>query len=297
MWPAASTSAQPLLEHQGYVTDAAGILGESARSELETRVRAAEARSAAEIAVVTVPSLRGMSVEEYGTRLFNEWSIGKKGSDNGVLILVAPTERKIRIEVGYGLEAVLPDGLAGEIIRVNALPAFRRDDYAAGIRDSVNRVASIVEANHVVTAAERQQYARNAENRAPTLVTTPFFGAFIAIGAACLGLGLRSKVGFFVLFGAMFGGLPFGMALIPMFNAQLWVLIPLAIVMFIVGFRKGAHGSWHEMARATAGGGSRHSSGWVMGGGGSSGSSSGSSSSSSSFGGGSSGGGGASGSW
>ena len=94
-------------------------------------LRDVEQQTTAEIAVVTVPSLDGMTVEEYASRLFKAWGIGKKGRDNGVLVLVAPTEHKMRIEVGYGLEAVLPDGLAGQIVRTECLPRFKEGDYAA----------------------------------------------------------------------------------------------------------------------------------------------------------------------
>jgi uncharacterized protein len=285
---------------QGRVTDAAAIIDAGAKTELESLIRATEEKTTAEIAVVTVSSLDGMTVEEYGNRLFNEWGIGKKRTDNGVLVLVAPTERNIRIEVGYGLEPILPDGLAGEIIRTDALPAFRNGHYAVGILASVRRIAAIVEARHIVTAEERRQLAIDAEERPPSLLTTPFFGMFVGIGALAIGLGVRARAFFPILFGTLFGGLPLLMSLLPFFNASLWILGPLAIGMFVFGYRKGATESWREMAR---GQGRRSysqsgsSSGWVMGNSGSSSSSSGSSSSSSSFGGGSSGGGGASGSW
>ncbi len=100
--------------------------------------------------MATVPSLNGMSVEEYANKLFAEWGIGQKGKDNGVLVLVAPSERKIRIEVGYGLEPILPDGLAGSIIRDQFIPAFRKSDYQSGVLDGVRRVAAIVRRGQVV---------------------------------------------------------------------------------------------------------------------------------------------------
>ena len=78
-----------------------------------------------------------MSVEEYANRLFKEWGVGQAKQDNGVLVLVAPNEREMRIEVGYGLEGVLPDGLAGQIIRDDFTPRFRDNDYSGGIRDGV----------------------------------------------------------------------------------------------------------------------------------------------------------------
>ena len=97
----------------GSVSDFAGILDESAKSELNSLITQTEQKTSAEIAVVTVPTLEGITVEEYAVKLFKQWGIGKKGKDNGVLVLVVPSERKVRIKVGYGLKPILPDGLAG----------------------------------------------------------------------------------------------------------------------------------------------------------------------------------------
>src|SRR5262249_12642103 len=85
------------------------------------------------IAVATVPTLEGDTVESYSVELFKRWGVGKKGKDNGVLILVAPSEHKTRIEVGYGLESQLTDGTCGEIIREEMLPAFRQNKYGPGL--------------------------------------------------------------------------------------------------------------------------------------------------------------------
>lgn len=122
----------------GYVTDAAHVLDAPAGNTLTTLADDLEQQTTAELAVVTVPSLDGMTVEEYANKLFQAWGIGKKGHDNGVLVLVAPGERKMRIEVGYGLEPVLPDGLAGEIIRTNFTPAFANGDYAQASRRALS---------------------------------------------------------------------------------------------------------------------------------------------------------------
>ena len=89
-------------------------------------------------------SLEGMTVEEYANRLFAEWGIGQAADDNGVLLLVAPGDRAVRIEVGYGLEPILPDGLAGEIIRTEILPEFRAGNVPRGIGRGLNRISQIV---------------------------------------------------------------------------------------------------------------------------------------------------------
>lgn len=287
----------------GYVNDFSNLLSDSVRSELEQLLRDTEKQTTAEVVLAIVPSLDGMPVEEYANRLFKEWGIGKETIDNGVLVLVAPHEREMRIEVGYGLEPVLPDGLSGEIIRTNFLPRFREEDYPGGIRSGVARVVEIVRRNHVLTADERRALEEAADDRPPVWLMISFFGLFISIGFFMVGLGIGSKTGFPLIFGSLFGGMPFLMALIPFFNASVLVLGPLALGMAVVGYRKGRRlPSWVQQMR-NASGKSDPSQGWVLGANSDSSSSddshssSDSSSSSSDFGGGSSGGGGASGRW
>ena len=109
---AALADAQTLPRPTSKVSDFAGLLTPAARADLEALLTTLEKDTTAEVVVATKASLGGTSVEDYGNRVFNEWQIGKAALDNGVLVLVAPTERQIRIEVGYGLEGVIPDGLA-----------------------------------------------------------------------------------------------------------------------------------------------------------------------------------------
>lgn len=298
-----------------YVTDGANVLSAPARAAINATLRDLETETTAEVAVVTVPSLDGMTVEDYANRLFKEWGVGKKAAANGVLVLVAPVERKMRIEVGYGLEPILPDGLAGEIIRTEFLPRFRANDYPGGITAGVARVAAVVQAKHVLTARERQAIDEAAHgDRPPALLMLAFFGLFIGIGGFMAGLGIRSKTGFPLLFGGLFGGIPFLMSLVPFFNASPLILGAVALATGALGYAKSdgmtAVGTVSESRRRRRAGqkpiGSpgveqRSASTWSWGAdsGSSSGSGSGGSSGSSggSFGGGSSGGGGASGSW
>jgi uncharacterized protein len=280
----------------GRVNDVAGILDATTRTEIESIVREAERLTSAEIAVATVPSLDGMSVEEYANRLFHEWGIGKKDRDNGVLVLVAPNERKVRIEVGYGLEPILPDGLAGEIIRTEILPRFKENDYPGGTLAAVTRIAGIVQRGHVLTADERRQLDQaSTDDRPPMILMLPFFGLFVSIGAFMVGAGLKSKTFFPLMFGGFFGGLPFLMTMFPFFNAPPLILASLGILMGVLGYRKSDPETWRQGLASSSRG---DSGGWAMG---TSTSSSGDSSSSGSsggdFGGGDSGGGGASGSW
>jgi uncharacterized protein len=225
---------------QGRVNDFAGVLDAPTRAQLQQVVDDVEQATTAEVAVVTVASLDGMDIERYADGLFRTWGIGKKGVDNGVLVLVCPAERKMRIEVGYGLEGVLPDGLTGAVIRQQFTPAFREGDYARGVLDGVTRLAAIVRANHVLTPEELRALEQEDSAGPPGWLMTPFFGLFIALGATALGVGMRTRSVFARIWGGLFGGIPAVMALIPFFNASLWVLVPLAIGLFLLGYFKGA---------------------------------------------------------
>jgi uncharacterized protein len=291
---AAQTNLPP---PDGYVNDYANLLSDGSRAYLTDLIRRTSEETSAEIAVVTVESLQGLSVEEYANRLFNEWGIGRKDTDNGVLVLVAPTQREMRIEVGYGLEPVLPDALAGQIVRTNFLPAFRDDDYEGGIRAGVERITEVIKRNHVLDDAERAALADEGVDAAPWYFTVPFFSAFVAVGFFMLGAGLGSKTGFPVLFGSLFGGMPLAMSMLPGLSAPRYVTLPLALIVLLAGVRHGRkQPAWIKAMRAQSGT-RRGGSGWVMGGNSSGSSGSSSRSGGSSFGGGRSGGGGASGRW
>lgn len=151
---AATCAAQDYPAHDGQVNDFAELLTPDQRAQLRADLDRLERETSAEVAVVTLSSLDGRSVEEYATGLFNSWGIGKKERDNGVLVLVSRGQRKMRIEVGYGLEGILPDGLAGAIIRETFLPRFREDRYADGVLEGTARVIDIVRRHETVTDAQ-----------------------------------------------------------------------------------------------------------------------------------------------
>ncbi|MGE0360409.1 MAG: YgcG family protein [Vicinamibacterales bacterium] len=284
----------------GAVSDFANLLADGDEARLTRVVADVEQATTAEIAVATVPSLDGLTVEEYATKLFAAWGVGQAGKDNGVLILVAPSEREMRIEVGYGLEGVLPDGLAGQIIRETFLPAFRADDYPRGIVEGTERVAAIVKRNEPLTEEQLQALASagsgSSNDALLPFVLIPFFGIFVAIGSGFAGAGLRTRAGFPILFGLFFAGVPMLMSLLVNLPIAIWILLGLAVVFLVIGWKMGGRPGARGSMRGTHG---SSKSGWVWGGDGSSGGSSGSGSSGSSggFGGGRSGGGGASGRW
>jgi uncharacterized protein len=293
---AVSIAAQTLPKPAGRITDLADVIDAATEADLDRRLDQLEQQTSSEIAIVTVPSLDRVPIEDYAVRLFKEWGIGQASTDNGVLVLVAPNEREMKIEVGYGLEGVLPDGLAGEIIREHFIPRFREDDYNGGIRDGVARVIDVVEKQQVLSADELAKFNGAASEDAPIWIVIPFMGLFVAIGFLMVGVGLRTRTGFPLVFGSFFGGMPLLLALALLTSMAAVTLLPLAAGMAYLGFMLGKRRSWKDAFRNGSGRGS--SGGWTMGGGSSSGSSSSSSGgSSSSFGGGSSGGGGASGKW
>jgi uncharacterized protein len=121
----------------GRVNDGAGLLSERDQSQLEAALARFESETTDQIVVVTVASLQGLPIEDYGYQLGRHWGIGEKGKDNGALLIVAPEEREVRIEVGYGLEGELTDAQSRTIIERRILPRFREGDFAAGIRAGV----------------------------------------------------------------------------------------------------------------------------------------------------------------
>ncbi|MGH8660833.1 MAG: TPM domain-containing protein, partial [Burkholderiales bacterium] len=121
----------------GRVVDNAEILKADTRRRLAEQLRAHEQKTTNQVAVLTVPTIHGESVEEYAVRVFEQWKLGQKGKDNGVLVVVVPQDRRMRIEVGYGLEGTLTDAAAGRIIRDVMTPRFRQGDYDGGILQGV----------------------------------------------------------------------------------------------------------------------------------------------------------------
>ena len=287
--------AQALPTPVGKVNDFATVLTAEQRAALDAQLADLERTTSAEVAVVTVSSLDGRTVEGYATELFNTWGIGKKGRDNGVLILVSVGDRTMRIEVGYGLEGVLPDGLAGTVIRETFRPRFRENDYPGGILQGTTRIVEIIRKNETLTPAQRAALAKAAADAGKSWGMAVFLGIFVAIGAFTAGTAAGARVIVQLLFGLAFtGGALFGVTQTAPREA-LWLLGIVALGVIWLGFVLGRRPGWQTSIRGTKSG---RSSGWIAGGGsGSSSSSGGSSSGSGSFGGGRSGGGGASGSW
>ena len=127
-----------------YVVDEAGVLSSRTKQIILAYSSALAKRTKTQVVVLTVPTLDGESIEDYGLSVLREWGIGDKKENNGVLLLVATKDRKSRIEVGYGLEGVLPDGLTGRIQDQYMLPSFRKGNYDEGILNGYSAVLQTV---------------------------------------------------------------------------------------------------------------------------------------------------------
>jgi len=129
---------------KGFVNDFANVFSQADKAALETKLTGLHDSTGVQVAVATVPSLDGDTVENYAVHLFQEWGIGSKDKDNGLLVLVAPTEHQVRIEVGYGLEGTVTDLQSGNIIRQVMTSAFKAGDYAGGVNGAVDALTAII---------------------------------------------------------------------------------------------------------------------------------------------------------
>src|SRR5262245_15885676 len=284
----------------GRVVDNAQILSPDARTRLAAVLKAHEEATSNQIVVLTVPTIQPEGIEEYAVGVFNSWKLGQQGRNNGVLIVVVPQDRKMRIEVGYGLEPILTDATAGAIIRDVMTPAFKRADYDAGIQDGVAAIVARLEGKDAAAGAPRaarpSSRSRHGFQKADmpwpqrilfSLFVFTIIGLFTFIGIVTPGVGWFLYV-FLIPFWSMFPMLLIG-------PTPTLVLVAAYLVGYPLTKLRLAHTEWYRKkaielkARGTttiggfavvSGGGGGFSSGGDFSGGG-----------------GSSGGGGASGSW
>ncbi len=139
-----TTLALDIPKLQSRVTDLAGLLTQEQISALETKLKDLEQTDSTQIAVLIIPSLEDDPIEDYSIRVATAWRLGQKGRDNGALLIVAMKERKVRIEVGYGLEPTLTDALSRRIIQDELVPRFRQHDYYGGIDAAVTAMIKVV---------------------------------------------------------------------------------------------------------------------------------------------------------
>jgi len=206
--------SQKFPKPSGYINDFAGVLSSNVKNYMENVARELERKTGVEVVVVTVNTTGDEDYNEYANKLYENWGIGKKGVDEGVLILNAVKDRKIRIEVGYGLEGLIPDGLAGEIRDTYLIPYLKRGDYDAGLSKGFNAIVSIIARDKGVSitgVAPVKIPKRRSRNRGISGLTLlfliiflgPFLGRLL-LPALFLGSMTRGRRGPWI--GPFFGG-------------------------------------------------------------------------------------------
>ncbi len=290
----------------GRVTDNAEVLNDATRRALTERLKTHEDRTGDQIAVLTVPSLEGENIEEYAVKVFETWKLGMKGKDNGVLVIVAPKDRRMRIEVGYGLEGTLTDLAAGRIVRNVMTPRFKAGDYNGGIEAGVQAILDLLEKGKAPAGVGGAGAGGKTSSGFPIEAPAMSITERILIGAFIFGI-----IGLFTVIGIVTPGAGW---FLYFFLIPFWAMFPIMVVgtsgaltlliTYLAGFPIAKlmlrNSDWYKKAgadlrskgRASIGGFTFLSGGFGGGGGWSSGGGGGFSG-----GGGSSGGGGASGSW
>jgi uncharacterized protein len=171
------------------VVDGAGLIDPEAEAALTQKLAAFEAASSDQIVVATVPDLQGYAIEEFGVALGRAWKIGQAGEDNGVILLVSSGDRKVRIEVGYGLEGQLTDASARTIIETDIVPRFKSGDYAGGIAAGVDDIVKVLSGD----AAELEARAdRNAGWSGEDAGFALAIGLFVLVWLLLIGIGMLS---------------------------------------------------------------------------------------------------------
>lgn len=275
--------AASLPQPAGYVNDFANLYSEEFRTTLEGNLKKFDEETGAQIAVVTIESLDGRDVETYAVDLFKSWGVGKKGKDTGLLLLIAKNERKIRIEVGYGLEPYITDGRAGEIIRRELAPDFKVEKYGDGTGKAIEKIQSIIRTQDLAPPESSETAPSGDFPFVPVLI----FGYFLMTYIASF-LGRTKEIWPGGAIGAVLGGIG-GLLLfsfvLGIVGAVVFGLLGLLLDFFLS--KNYQYRASHHLPTGFWGSRGGFSSGKTWGGGGGFGG----------FGGGRSGGGGASGGW
>ena len=172
---AGKAQAQIYPQPGGYVVDQGGLIEEADKEKIRGWAKELEEKTTAQVAVVTVPTIGNETIEGYAVKLFEQWGIGQKGKDNGVLLVVAVQERVMRIEVGYGLEGALTDAKSSQIINGSIVPEFKASQFSAGITKGAWAIVSIVAAEYNVQISGQPDYP------AVTVYQSPIFSIFWVI--------------------------------------------------------------------------------------------------------------------
>jgi uncharacterized protein len=165
----------------GRINDLAGALSPAARERLEAKLRDLETRTGAQVAVLIIPSLEGDSLEAYSVRVAQTWKLGRKGVDDGALLFVAKNDRKMRIEVGYGLEPKLTDARSREILDEYVRPRFRANDFDGGIEAGVDAIAATIEGTPLPAPAGSRASPSGGMDLLPRLFMAAIFTIVVGV--------------------------------------------------------------------------------------------------------------------
>ena len=234
---------------KGRVNDYAGLLTPTTQNQLEQALMQFEQAESTQIVVLTVNSLEGESLEDFSMQVAEAWKVGQKGLDNGAILLIAKNDRKIRIEVGYGLEGSLTDMISGRIIRNVIVPAFRSGNFDQGVANGVAAMMAAVKGEYQAQPVQNQP--RGRESSVSFIPLIAFIFLITQLGRVRRGLGIVAGGLLLPIFGSMI--VPFGLITL--------LLIPVGLV---VGFILSMLGS--ALGAAGAAGGRRRGGGFWIGG-------------------------------
>jgi uncharacterized protein len=244
------------------VTDLTGTLTSEQSATLEQQLRAFEAKKGSQIAVLIVPTTQPETIEQYGIRVAEAWKLGRRGVNDGALLLIAKDDRAVRIEVGYGLEGVLPDVLANRIVDQVVVPRFRSGDFFGGIREAIERMIALIEGEPLPEPAQSQRGVPSANglgNALPLLLLLVFVGSTV----------LRGMLG---RFGGASVTAGIAAAIVWFLTSTLIIAIGAAVIAFVIALLGGGGGGgWANPRRRGWGGysgGGWGGGGWSGGGGG-----------------------------
>jgi uncharacterized protein len=187
--PVAAEPSFPKLT--GRVTDAAGVLPADQVAALEARLKALEDTTGTQLVVATVPDLQGYEIDEYGYQLGRAWGIGQKGTNNGAILLIAPAQRKLRIEVGFGLEGVLTDAVSSRIIRQAIVPRFKAGDIAGGVAAGADELIALLQ----LPPDQQAAFAAQAKAASADAGDSPGWGALVWLIIIIVWIVLASRRG------------------------------------------------------------------------------------------------------
>ena len=199
--PALALDAPPL---KGRVNDYAGLLPRERAAALEQKLAQFESSTGHQIAVLTIPSLEGEDIAGFGIKVGEQWKIGQKGFDNGAILIIAPKDKRLRIEVGYGLEGVLPDAIANRIIQEVIVPHFRNNDFPGGVEAGVDAILKVT-SGEPIPQAQRRKPSSGGSGIPVSLIVLLFLFVPFLISSLFSGLG-RGRRGPGGYYGGGFGG-------------------------------------------------------------------------------------------